>query len=102
MNEELIRVPFCPYMSSCTPKNRKNKRWRGVKNAIIRELKSGGRRREREDERMGADVTEIGFNQSEFRLFVRPREIAFVDKGPFRNFSFCSSVQAASSDAKWK
>ena len=39
-------------------------------------------------------MTEIGFNQSEFRLFVRPREIAFVDKGPFWNFSFCS-VEAA-------
>ena len=44
---------------------------------------------------MGADVTEIGFNQSEFRLFVRPREIAFVDKGPFWNFSFCSSVRSS-------
>ena len=46
-------------------------------------------------------MTEIGFNQSEFRLFVRPREIAFVDKGPFWNFSFCSVEAAVMQNGNW-
>ena len=43
----------------------------------------------------------MGFNQSEFRLFVGPREIAFVDKGPFWNFSFCSVEAAVMQNGNW-
>ena len=64
-------------------------------------IKNGEWRGKEEEGWDSADVTEIGFNQSESRLFAGPREIAFVDKGPFWNFSFCSVEAAVMQNGNW-